>query len=70
MPLLRCRGGSGSPPELNEIGISGSTGRLQPNLIADAGPWSKLVAGFHHTCGIKTNGRLLCWCEYFGGLNL
>jgi alpha-tubulin suppressor-like RCC1 family protein len=32
-----------------------------PTLVPDAGPWSRVTAGFEHSCGVKDDGTVWCW---------
>ena len=31
-------------------------------IPADAGRWSSVSAGYYHTCGLKINNTIVCWC--------
>jgi len=41
---------------------------LIPNAVAGAIPFAEISAGWHHTCGVATNGQVFCWgyAEYVG----
>ncbi|WP_412471163.1 hypothetical protein [Halobacteriovorax sp. RT-2-4] len=40
-----------------------------PNLVVGGHSWSKVSAGYYHTCGMRTDGAVYCWgANRFGGL--
>ena len=42
--------------------------RRVPSLVAGGGTnWALPSAGYRHTCGLRTSGRLFCWGGDFAG---
>lgn len=61
---LWCWGANGD----GQLGIGVDGGfRDAPTRVAGGGTWSSVTAGDHSTCGIQTDGALLCWGVSFHG---
>ena len=45
-----------------QVGNSGTTDNLIPNVTTDTSSYKSASAGYYHTCGIRNNdSRVLCW---------
>src|SRR3989339_864317 len=45
-----------------QVGNSGTTDNLIPNVTTDASSYKSASAGYYHSCGIRANdSRVLCW---------
>ncbi|PZQ49098.1 MAG: hypothetical protein DI551_00145 [Micavibrio aeruginosavorus] len=55
-----CWGSDSSGQLGNNTAIS-STQETPSMVVSDGIPWSKIVAGADHSCGVKANGTLWCW---------
>ncbi len=50
-----------------EVGDGTTIDRHGPTQEKGLGPWTLGVAGYHHTCGLKSDGTLYCWgCNGYG----
>ena len=36
-----------------------------PNAVSGSHTFTQIVAGFYHTCGLRTDNTALCWGEWY-----
>lgn len=48
------------------LGDGSKTNKLEPTAVAGGGQWSQVSTGGGGTCGVRTDGRLFCWGDYYG----
>ena len=51
------------------LGDGTSTGRLSPTAIYGSDTYKAVGAGEYYSCGLRTDGRILCWGAQYAALN-
>ncbi len=52
---------AGGSNENGRLGDGSTKDSKKPVAVAGGGTWLAVSAGSGHTCGLKTDGALLCW---------